>query len=172
MNQLTPIDWAKRPIEKYADFTGRASRPEFWWYVLAVIIASIVARIVDNILGMNLVGMYGPVYLLLSLGLLVPNIAVTVRRLHDTNRTGWWILLPIGAACLMLFFGGGAMIGGAATGSATGMAAGAGLMMLFGLVALVADIALIVFCCLPGTPGDNQYGPNPSAGGGTTIAAE
>src|SRR3954452_12122441 len=125
MNSMTPIDWAKLPIQKYADFSGRAPRAEFWWYVLAVVILTIIARIIDNILGMTLAGPYGPVYLIVALGLLVPNIAVTVRRLHDTSRSGWWILLPIAAICLMFVFGGAAMVGGAAAGGAAGMIAGA-----------------------------------------------
>lgn len=171
MNAMTPIDWAKRPIQKYADFTGRAPRAEFWWYVLAVVIVRIIAMIIDNILNMNVWAVYGPITIIVGLGLLVPSIAVTVRRLHDTGRPGWWILLPIAALCLMFVFGGAAIVGGAAAGGAAGMVAGAGLMMLFGLLALVADIVLIVFCALPGTPGDNQYGPNPygQIGGTATL---
>jgi uncharacterized membrane protein YhaH (DUF805 family) len=172
MNQLSPVDWAKRPIEKYADFTGRAPRAEFWWFVLAAIIVRIIAMIIDNIISINVWSVYGPVTVLVALALLVPSIAVTVRRLHDTGRSGWWILLPIGAACLMLVFGGAAMIGGAAAGGAAGMIAGAGLMMLFGLLAIIADIVLIVFCALPGTPGDNRYGPNPYGAAGDPVAAE
>ena len=91
LNSMTPVDWAKRPLQKYVDFTGRAPRAEYWWYVLAIIVLSIVARIIDNILGMNVVGTYGPLSLIVMLGLLVPNLAVSVRRLHDTNRSGWWI---------------------------------------------------------------------------------
>lgn len=173
MNQLTPIDWAKRPIEKFADFTGRAPRAEFWWYFLAVIVASIVARIIDNILGMNLVGPYGPISLLLMLGLIVPNIAVSVRRLHDTDRSGWWILLPIVPYCLAFVLGGAAMMGGAASGSAMGMGAGMGIAAIFLLIGAACALLLLVFYCLPGTPGDNRYGPNPyGSGGGSTVAAE
>ena len=173
MNQLSPIDWAKRPIEKYADFTGRAPRAEFWWYFLAVIIASIVARIIDNILGMSLMGPYGPLSLILMLGLLVPNIAVGVRRLHDTDRSGWWILLPVVPYCLAFVLGGAAMMGGAATGSAMGMGAGMGIAAIFLLIGAACALLLLVFYCLPGTPGDNRYGPNPyGSGGGSTVAAE
>ena len=173
MNQLSPIDWAKRPIEKYADFTGRAPRAEFWWYFLAVIIASIVARIIDNILGMSLMGPYGPLSLILMLGLLVPNIAVGVRRLHDTDRSGWWILLPVVPYCLAFVLGGAAMMGGAASGSAMGMGAGMGIAAIFLLIGAACALLLLVFYCLPGTPGDNRYGPNPyGSGGGSTVAAE
>ena len=170
MNQLSPIDWAKRPIEKYADFTGRAPRAEFWWYLLAVIIASIVARIIDNILGMNVMGPYGPLSLILMLGLLVPNIAVAVRRLHDTDRSGWWILLPIVPYCLAFVLGGAAMMGGAASGSAMGMGAGMGIASIFLLIGAACALLLLVFYCLPGTPGDNRYGPNPYGAG--AVAAE
>ena len=170
MNQLSPIDWAKRPIEKYADFTGRPPRAEFWWYFLAVIIASIVARIIDNILGMNVMGPYGPLSLILMLGLLVPNIAVAVRRLHDTDRSGWWILLPIVPYCLAFVLGGAAMMGGAASGSAMGMGAGMGIASIFLLIGAACALLLLVFYCLPGTPGDNRYGPNPYGAG--AVAAE
>src|SRR5687767_10028089 len=117
---MTPIDWAKRPIQKYADFSGRAPRAEYWWFVLAVLVASIVISIVESILGINrmIAGVYGPITSLLMLGILVPSIAVGVRRLHDTNRSGWWILLPIVPYCLAFALGGAAMMTG---GGAAGM---------------------------------------------------
>ena len=162
---MTPVDWAKRPIEKYADFSGRAPRAEYWWYFLAVIVASIVARIIDNILGMDLVAAYGPVSLILMLALLVPGIAVTVRRLHDTNRSGWWILIALVPYGIMAV----AAVGALASGS-MGALVGAGMLSI---IALCGAIALLVFMVLPGTPGDNRYGPNPyGAGGGNTVAAE
>ncbi|MGH6728577.1 MAG: DUF805 domain-containing protein [Sphingomicrobium sp.] len=151
---LTPIDWAKRPIEKYADFSGRAPRAEYWWYTLAVLCTAIVVGIVEGIVGLNnMVGPYGPLSLLLMLGLLVPGLAVTVRRLHDTNRSGWWILIAVVPYLIV-----GVMMGMAASsGSMTGMAE----LGVFGIVALVGAIVLLVFMVLAGTPGDNQYGPNP-----------
>jgi uncharacterized membrane protein YhaH (DUF805 family) len=150
---LSPIDWAKRPIQKYADFSGRASRPEYWWYTLAVIVAAIVISIVENIVGLDaMVGTYGPISLLFMVALIVPGLAVTVRRLHDTDRSGWWIL--IGVVPYFIF---GVMMGMAmASGSMAAMGAGA---MLGGLLALVGAVILLVFMILPGTPGDNRYGP-------------
>jgi len=77
MNQnLTPVHWAKRPIEKYADFAGRAPRAEYWWYALALIVVYIVVMIVESIVGINkmVFGVYGPLTLLLALGTLVPNL--------------------------------------------------------------------------------------------------
>lgn len=164
---MTPVDWAKRPIlEKYADFSGRASRPEFWWYVLAIIVAYLVLHIVESIVGLDhMFYRYGPLTALFGLATIVPSIAVAVRRLHDTDRTGWWILLPTVPYILGLVLGGAAMMGGAAMGSGVGMMAGAGIAGLFMLIALIADIVLIVFYCMPGTPGDNRYGPNPEGSG-------
>ena len=163
-NSMTPVDWAKRPVlQKYADFTGRAPRAEFWWYILAIIIVSIIARIIDDLIGMTLVGPYGPLSLILALGLLVPNIAVGVRRLHDTNRSGWWLLLmvPYVIATFMMM-----------RSMASGGAAGLGSAGILSLIGLACCIVLLVFYCLPGTPGDNNYGPDPYAGVGGSVAAE
>lgn len=106
---MSPIDWAKRPLQKYADFSDRATRAEYWWFYLFVIIAYVVASIVDSILGLSgTVGPYGLIASLLMLALLVPSIAVGARRLHDTDRSGWWLLIGliplIGAIVLLVFF--------------------------------------------------------------------
>jgi uncharacterized membrane protein YhaH (DUF805 family) len=89
-------------FDNYVNFSGRASRAEFWWWVLFAILASIVANIIDAIIG-------APIFsLLVSLGLLLPGLAVSVRRLHDTNRSGWWILIGliplIGFIVLLIFY--------------------------------------------------------------------
>jgi uncharacterized membrane protein YhaH (DUF805 family) len=159
MAEMTPIDWAKRPIQKYADFSGRAPRAEFWWFVLALIIAYVVVSIVENILGMSgmIAGAYGPLTLILMLGTLIPQISVSVRRLHDTNRTGWWLLLPIIPYCIGFALAGPAMMGG---GDMTGM----GLASIFLVIGFVGAIVLLVFYVLPGTQGDNRFGSDPYAG--------
>lgn len=161
---MSPVDWAKRPLQKFADFTGRAPRAEYWWYTLAVIVVALLISTIESIVGLG--GMfagYGPLSLLLMLALLVPGLAVTVRRLHDTNRSGWWVLLPIIPYVLVAIVAGGA--------AASGSMAGLGAAGLLGLVALVCAIALLVFMALPSTPGDNRYGPNPyGAARGATAA--
>ena len=148
---MTPVDWAKRPIQKYADFTGRASRPEYWWYTLAVVVVALVISLIENLLGLDkMVGPYGPLSLIMLVGLLLPGLAVTVRRLHDTNRSGWWILIAVVPYAIL-----GVMMGMAASsGSMTGLASAG----LFGIVALIGGVVLLVFMILAGTPGDNQYG--------------
>lgn len=172
---MTPVDWAKRPIlEKYADFSGRAPRAEYWWFFLALVIAYIVVSIIESIVGLKgmILGLYGPLTLLLWLATIVPSIAVAVRRLHDTNRSGWWILLPAIPYGLAIVLGGAAMAG-AAAGSSAGMMAGAGIAGIFLLIGGICAIVLLVFMVLPGTPGDNRYGPNPYGdGGGSPVTAE
>ena len=159
---MSPIDWAKRPITKYMDFNGRASRPEYWWYTLAVIIAAVVIGIVENIVGVDkMIGPYGPLTLIVMLGLLLPGLGVTIRRLHDTNRSGWWILIAVVPYVIVGFMMAMAMRSGS---MATMGSAG-----LVGILALVGGIVLLIFMVLPGTPGDNSYGP-PSTGDGATAA--
>ena len=106
---MTPIDWATRPLKKYADFSGRAPRAEYWWFYLLVIVAYLVASIVDSMMGSNFGGSgYGMMTAIAGLALLIPSIAAGARRLHDTDRSGWWLrsaFIPIiGAIVLIVFF--------------------------------------------------------------------
>lgn len=71
-------------FSKYAEFNGRASRPEFWWWALFVILVSCATNIVSDVLS----GVF-------TLAILLPNIAATTRRLHDTDRSGWLQLLGL-----------------------------------------------------------------------------
>ena len=133
--------------------------------MLAIIVAYIVLSIVESIIGINrmIAGAYGPLTALLWLATLVPSIAVAVRRLHDTNRSGWWLLLPIIPYCLAFALGGAAMMTG-------GLGAGLGTAGIFLMIGAIGAIVLLVFYCLPGTPGDNRYGPNPYGSQGTAAA--
>jgi len=84
----------KTCLSKYADFKGRAIRSEYWWFQLFAVISTFVAAIFDSFF-VNNIDSAGPVEIIVSLGLLIPNLAVTARRLHDVNRSGWWMLIPI-----------------------------------------------------------------------------
>lgn len=165
MNQeMSPVDWAKRPIiEKYADFSGRAPRAEYWWYVLALVVAYIVVAIIEGVLGIHrmIAGMYGPISALLWLATIIPSIAVGVRRLHDVDRTGWWILLPAIPEALMIIMAlmtAGAVAAGGGFGAAMG---GLAITALLGLVALIGAIVVLVFSVMPGTKGPNRFGADP-----------
>jgi uncharacterized membrane protein YhaH (DUF805 family) len=176
-NSMTPVDWAKRPIlEKYADFTGRAPRPELWWYMLALVVAYLIVGIVEGVLGIHHIigGLYGPLSALLWLATIVPSIAVAVRRLHDVNRPGWWVLVPLVPECLMIAMAlatTGAVLAGGGLAAAIGGFAVTGLL---GLITLIGAIVLIIFYVMPGTPGENRYGPNPygAAPDAAVVAAE
>lgn len=83
------IGSTKTCLVKYADFSGRAKRSEYWWFYLFVTLATTFAQILDNAIGSNNLGN------LTSLALFVPSIAVGARRLHDINRSGWWQLIAL-----------------------------------------------------------------------------
>jgi uncharacterized membrane protein YhaH (DUF805 family) len=81
--------------QKYADFSGRARRSEYWWFFLFNVLVGIAASVIDSILGTRYGSGTGLVQALAQLALLIPGIAVGVRRLHDTGRSGWWLLIGL-----------------------------------------------------------------------------
>jgi uncharacterized membrane protein YhaH (DUF805 family) len=88
------MKWYVKVLKQYADFSGRARRTEYWMFVLFNIIFAIVAVILDNVLGTAIQGIgYGLIYGLYVLGMLIPGIAVVVRRLHDVGKSGWMFLI-------------------------------------------------------------------------------
>jgi uncharacterized membrane protein YhaH (DUF805 family) len=90
---------------KYVDFSGRAKRPEYWWFVLFTFLASFVLGLVVNLVLGSTVG--ASAQLLFAAATLVPSLAVGARRLHDTNRRGWWLaigLIPIIGALILIYF--------------------------------------------------------------------
>lgn len=92
---MTFVESIKTCFSKYADFNGRASRSEFWWFALFCIVAGFVASMISTILS-----------LLFYLGILLPSIAAGARRLHDTDRSGWLQLIgfiPL-VGLIMLYF--------------------------------------------------------------------
>ena len=94
--------------KKFADFNGRARRKEYWMFVLFSVIISVVLGVIDGVAGTPSAGGYGLLGGLYVLAIFVPALAVTVRRLHDTNRSGWFILLGfipcIGIIILIVFY--------------------------------------------------------------------
>ncbi len=137
------MEWALLPLRKYADFKGRSRRKEFWSFILLIIVVSIAAGMIDVMLGLSTMigGIYGPVTFLAALVFVIPQFSAGIRRLHDTNRSGWWMLLgcvPIAVMVLVLLTGSWSL----------------------GLLNLVVFV-LLYFLVLDGTRGPNQYGPDP-----------
>lgn len=101
------MHWMLLPLRKYFQFSGRSRRKEYWMFMLFFLILFIIAGVIDTMLGFGTVTAdtqtagyaadwsvdNGPTMILLSLLFLIPHWAVTVRRLHDTDRSGWWILI-------------------------------------------------------------------------------
>ncbi len=114
------------PLKRYADFQGRSRRKEYWMFQLGIFLAYIAFAILVGIFGAALGDTASSIVMfpliLIILAIIVPALAVTVRRLHDQDKSGWWILINF------VPFGG---------------------------------IVLLVFMCLEGTNGPNQYGPDP-----------
>ena len=152
---MTPIEAISSVFRNFANFNGRARRSEFWWFVLFAFLSQII---------LNFVPILGSIY---SLVLLLPSLAVTARRLHDTNRTAWWVLLylvPI-VGFIVLFVMFIALLGANVLDPWQFSDAEWGvlgvLFLIWLLVSIVAWIVLLVFQIMPGTVGPNRYGPDP-----------
>ncbi|WP_462322068.1 DUF805 domain-containing protein [Halochromatium sp.] len=101
------MNWYLEVLRKYAVFTGRARRKEYWYYFLINFLIITVLLLIDNLLGTldqeAGMGLLSGIY---ALAVLIPGIAVAVRRLHDSNRTGWWVLIaliPIIGPIILIF---------------------------------------------------------------------
>ncbi len=133
-------------LGRYATFRGRARRAEYWWFVLFTVGTSLIGSALDMLFGFDEVGVFGTLF---ALALLVPGIAVLVRRLHDIDRSGWSALalfLPPALAALV----------GVAAGGELGIAVGfAVTLALYGTA--------IYFLTRPGTAGPNRFGDDPKA---------
>ena len=90
------MQWYLRVLKKYAVFDGRARRMEFWMFNLISSLIGIALLAIEAILGIALYEGKESIFLTIySVGIMVPSVAVGVRRMHDTNRSGWWCLVPI-----------------------------------------------------------------------------
>jgi uncharacterized membrane protein YhaH (DUF805 family) len=140
MEQTMSFDEAiRRCLANFANFEGRASRPEFWYFALAVTVAGLIVGVLDAaVIGYNLLSF------LFNLAVTLPSLAVGARRLHDTGRSGWWqapVILGIFAPITATAFG-----------------------HQLGLISVVCTIPALAFCAMNGTSAPNQYGDPPNAG--------
>lgn len=98
------VDAVKSFISRYVDFAGRSSRSEFWWAFLALFIANIVIGVLAGVLGDTLGGIISLVF---SLAIIIPYIALAIRRFHDIEKSGWWfltLLIPLVNLIILLVF--------------------------------------------------------------------
>ncbi|MEY3480675.1 MAG: hypothetical protein RIQ71_1450 [Verrucomicrobiota bacterium] len=102
------MNWYLDAWKNYATFQGRAPRKAFWMFLLFNIIAIVALTVVEGLIGLRGEGGYGILSGLYSLAVILPALALAVRRLHDTGRSGWWILIglvpAIGGIILIVFY--------------------------------------------------------------------
>ena len=100
------MNWYMECLRKYATFSGRARRKEFWMFHLFYVVFAFVVGFVEGVMGLT--GAFlGPISVLYILAMIIPSSAVSVRRLHDTNRSGWWLwigMVPIAGFALLYFW--------------------------------------------------------------------
>tara|TARA_B100001287_G_C22416574_1_gene404881 strand:- start:47 stop:496 length:450 start_codon:yes stop_codon:yes gene_type:complete len=107
------MDAVKNAImNNYANFSGRASRSEYWWFFLFGFLTAIPAMILDGLTGIEIIdagagASYGPFYILTVIGFFIPSLSLIVRRLHDSGRSGWWYFIAfvpcVGFIILLVF---------------------------------------------------------------------
>ena len=168
------MEWMFMPLKRYAEFSGRSRRMEYWMFQLFLVIVYVVVMTLMMVVGGGAlmsggdptalataggaVMIIGLLYLLIALAMFIPTIAVTVRRLHDTNRSGWWILAPLIGYVIM--FAGGAMVAASPENPGLG-----GVLAMIGMIAVLGlGLTLFVFMLLEGTKGPNKYGQDPKGG--------
>lgn len=147
--------------QKYMDFKGRASRPEFWWFVLAYVIGAVIL----SLLGIQLLLM------LYGLAMFLPLSAAGARRLQDTGRQGLLIFIPTGLSLILQFLmprpdalDMAALQSGdqAAMAEAIAQSGNWGLIGLLGIVQFLISLLFLWWLTRPSEPGTNAYGSNPT----------
>lgn len=140
------------PFRRWRDYSGRARRREFWTYAFLTFAAMKAAGFLEDLLGLTSVNDAGEtdasLRAIVLLGLMIPGLAVSVRRLHDSDRAGWWLLLPV--APLLIVIAG--VIGGFDSDALFWPAAATGVG---------GPLVLLGLMCIPGTRGPNRFGADP-----------
>ncbi len=182
---MTIQESVKVCLQKYADFSGRATRAEFWWWLLATTVVSFAISAVDTaisvLMGSVTVFAFSPFSTIFGLAILLPNLAVTARRLHDIGKSGWWqlvwiviagagwIIFAIGIAItvIMLFTGGS--VAGIKEGEFFSNVEFADFLPAIStlVIALLVNLAVFIWYLIwlvrQGDNGANRFGPDPRA---------
>ncbi len=99
------MKWYLKVLQEYANFNGRAGREEYWMFFLFNIIVAFALGIATSVIQMMIGANVSYVSIIYQLGIFIPSIAVAVRRMHDTDRSGWWIIVPIVGLVFLCFKG-------------------------------------------------------------------
>ncbi len=151
------MEWAILPLKKYAEFEGRSRRKEYWMFVLLLVAVMAVIAGVEAMTGLAAtIGPYGPLTALFLLATLAPSLAVGARRLHDTGRSGWWLLIGYGPFLLA---------------QVLTLAGLLQLATILSVLALAGFVVLLVFMAVEGTRGPNPYGPDSKGSDAVPAAA-
>ena len=167
---MTFIDSVKQCLRKYGDFSGRATRAEFWWWQVFGWIGGLIFGVVDSSIR-SFAGAdsyaFSPFGSIFGLAILLPGLAVQARRLHDIGKTGWWILVwaailalglvPLSVGIVIFIVD---WVAGEGPGSFVPLLVG-GLVTL--AVFVVVAVWIIMWMVRQGQSGPNQYGPDPRA---------
>lgn len=147
---LTFVQAVSTVFRKYATFTGRARRSEYWWFQLFQVIVVTIAALVDKLLGFDISDSgEGVVSMIVELALILPSLSVAWRRLHDTGRSGWYFFCVFIPAILCCVF---ALVQWY-------------ILTLFAVILiLVMSVVLLVWYCMDSKPEENKYGPSPKYG--------
>lgn len=146
--QVQFVDAIKIGFNKYATFTGRARRSEYWWWQLFAFL-------------MSLLGIIPVLGWIITVAMIVPNLSISARRLHDIGRTGWWIAAPVGAVVAGLLF----VVIGLIFTAITESLSVAGVFGILSIICYVAagimQIVIFIWSLFDGKPETNKYGPSP-----------
>ena len=167
VKSINMIDAVKLFFKNYFNFTGRASRSEYWWFVLAYFIVAVVLATIEAVIVGAMVynDPYGAINILrfwylmpsniLAFALLIGFLSLAARRLQDRGHTGWWQLATIAPTILIYIILFALLASG---GENVGLGV---LMIILGLIAIGTSITMIVFLCLPPKEDENKWGRNP-----------
>lgn len=146
---MQPIDWALLPFSRYFDFSGRSSRAEYWYFTAFIWFLDLLILVAQELLGEAGEGVLIIANIIVGLGTLIPSISVTVRRLHDINRSGFLVLgYGIGIGVLIGLIPVAMFMGSIALGLAV-------------IGAIVLSIKFLILMVTEGDRGPNSYGSNP-----------
>ncbi len=166
---MTFVQAVRECFRKYGDFSGRAPRPEYWWWLVGYVIAGSILATIDTFI-VSLVDQedaFSPLYLVFVLAVLLPSLAVTSRRLHDTGKSGWWLLVWIGITSIgwIPFALGVAAFALGLLDDWSGTNVEFIPLILGGFLTLVVQVSVFIWMILwlarQGDAGPNSYGPSP-----------